>query len=150
NIFLLRPKSDRHPFGKRGTETAANFDFFYLYNGPSTASGRIPRQGRGDDITDVTDNVEPGVSYYSLAKVTDPAGSGATMYKIWYGVEDQAHASQPSLFAHARTAWLAVPRGAATIGQGNAITLRADNGRRAQIYGQPTAGKKNIIGDAPA
>lgn len=150
NIFMLRPKSDRRPFGKRGKETAANFSFFYLYNGPSTASGRIPRQGRGGDVTDVTDNVESGVSYYYLAKVTDPAGSGDTMYKIWYGVEDQARASPPSLFAHARTVWLAVPRGATTIGQGIAVTLRADNGQRAQIYGQPTTGKKNIIGDAPA
>jgi len=150
NIFLLRPKSDRHPFGKRGTETAANFDFFYLYNGPSTASGRIPRQGRSDDITDVTDNVEPAVSYYALAKVTDPAGSGDTMYKIWYGVEDRAHASARSLFAHARIVWLAVPRGAASVGQGIAVTLRADSGKRAQIYGQPTTGNDHIIGDAPA
>jgi N-acetyl-anhydromuramyl-L-alanine amidase AmpD len=150
NIFMLHPKSDRHPFGKHGKETAANFSFFYLYNGPSTASGRIPRQGRGSDITDVTDSVEPGVSYYSLAKVTDPAGSGDTMYKIWYGVEDQAHAAQPSLFAHARTVWLAVPRGAATSGQGVAVILRADNGKKAHIYGQPTSGSDHIIGDAPA
>lgn len=151
NIFLVHPRSDRHPLGKQGRETRANFSFAYLYTGPSTASRRIPRQGRSADITDVTDNVEPGVSYYYLAKVADPAGSGATMYRIWYGVEDQAHAPRPGLFAHARTVWLAVPRGAASSGQGSALRLRASPGAtRAQVYGQPVRGKGNIIGDAPA
>jgi N-acetyl-anhydromuramyl-L-alanine amidase AmpD len=152
HIFLLRPRSDRRPLGKKGRETRANFNFFYLYTGPSTASRRIPRQGRGSDITDITDNVESGVSYYALARVADPAGSGDTMYKIWYGVQDQAHASRPELVAHARLVWLAVPRGAASAGQGNALTLRAGttHGHRPQIYGQPVTGPDNVIGDAPA
>lgn len=151
HIFLLRPRGDRRPLGQHGRETRANFSFFYLYTGPSTASRRIPRQGRSTDITDVTDNVEPGVSYYYLAKVADPAGSGDTLYRIWYGVEDQAQTSRPTLFAHARLVWLAVPRGAASAGQGTALTLQAAAGQqRPQVYGQPVAGPQNIIGDAPA
>jgi hypothetical protein len=151
HVFVLRPRSDRRPLGKQGRETRANFNFFYLYTGPSTASRRIPRQGRGSDITDVTDNVEPGVSYYALAKVADPAGSGDTLYKIWYGVLDRAYAG-PGLLAHARLVWLAVPRGAAGGGQGSVVTLHADatHGARPQIYGQPVTGPDNIIGDAPA
>lgn len=150
NIFMLYPKSDRRPSGKNGHETGANFNFFYLYNGPSTASGRIPQQNSASDITDVTNCVEPGVSYYYLAKVADPAGNGDTMYKIWYGVEDQAHAAKSSLFAHARTVWLAVPRGTATQGQGIPVTLHADKGQQPQVYGQPTTGKNYVLGSAPA
>lgn len=149
NVFMLRPRSDRHPFGKHGRETSANFNFFYLYNGPSTASGRIPQQNDKSDITDITNCIEPDVSYYYLAKVADPAGNGDTMYKIWYGVEDQAHSAQPGLFAHARTVWLAVPRGAASSGEGTAVTLHAAKGQRAPVYGEPTTDKKYIIGDAP-
>jgi N-acetyl-anhydromuramyl-L-alanine amidase AmpD len=149
HIFLLHPTSDRRPYGRRGAETGANFSFFYLYNGPSTASGRIPRQNSGSDITDVTDNVEPGMSYYYLARVTDPAGNGDMMYKIWYGVEDQAHAAKPGLYAHARTVWLAVPRGAATPGQGIPVTLRASSGQKPLVYSQPITGGQYVIGDAP-
>lgn len=149
NIFLLHPHSDRRPLGKRGRETRANFSFFYLYSGPSTATHRIPRQGRSTDITDVTDNVEPGISYYYLAKVADPAGSGVTMYKIWYGVQARTH-TRSDLLAHAHTVWLAVPRGAARSGQGSAITLRSSDGKKPpQIYSQPVTDPQNVIGDAP-
>ena len=148
HIFLLHPKSDHRPFGKQGRENPANFSFFYLYNGPSTTSGRIPQQGSRSDITDVTGCIEPDVSYYYLAKVTDPAGSGGMMYKIWYGVEDQAQ-STGSRFAHAHLVWLAVPRGATRSGEGTLVTLHADHGKL-QIYGQPTTGGHKVIGDAPA
>ena len=63
-IIMLQPQSDQLPSGPQGRETRANFVFFYLYNGPSTRSGRIVQQGRSSDITDVTNSVEPGNSYY--------------------------------------------------------------------------------------
>lgn len=153
HIFMLRPATDRSPDGKNGAETSANFNFFYLYNGPSTASGRIPQQNTSSDITDVTDNVEPDMSYYYLTKVTDPDGTGDTMYKIWYGVEDQAHATNPSMYAHAKAVWLAVPRGAASPGIGTAVTLHAVNGQTPLVYGQPTTSttpNQYVIGNAPA
>jgi N-acetyl-anhydromuramyl-L-alanine amidase AmpD len=150
NIFLLHPHSDRRPLGKHGRETRANFSFFYLYTGPSTATRRVARQGRSSDPSDITDNVEPGVSYYCLAKVADPAGSGATMYKIWYGVQERTHA-RSDLLTHAHTLWLAVPRGAASSGQGSALILRSSDGKKApQIYSQPVSDPQDVIGDAPA
>lgn len=149
HIFTLHPKSAQQPFGKKGKESSANFNFFYLYNGPSTASGRIPQEGSGHDITDVSGCVEPDISYYYLSKVADTAGSGDTMYKIWYGVEDQMHKAKPSRYAHARLAWLAVPRGAVSAGEGIPVTLHATNGKKILVYGQPTTGKGEIIGSAP-
>ncbi|TMC18382.1 MAG: N-acetylmuramoyl-L-alanine amidase [Chloroflexi bacterium] len=85
HVFSLHPDTGRRPLGQAGTETAANFNFFYLYNGPNTRSGLISRLA-GDDITDETTNVEANISYYSLAKVPDQAGTGNTMYQIWYSV----------------------------------------------------------------
>lgn len=146
-VFLLRPLSARLPFGKDGKETSANFNFFYLYNGPSTASGRVPQLGNGHDVTDVSGSVEPGVSYYYLDRVVDPAGSGAILYKIWYGVVD--HPTGKKRFAHAREVWLAVPRGAAARGEGIPIALHADPGQTPLIYGQPTTGSRYVLGDAP-
>lgn len=149
-IFLLHPQSDRRPLGKHGGESRANFSFFYLYSGPSTAARRLPRQGRSGDITDVTDNVEPGVSYYALATVPDPAGSGATMYKIWYGVQARTH-DRSDLLAHARTFWLAVPHGAASRGRGSALILHSSDGKQTlQVYSQPVSDPQYIIGDAPS
>ena len=148
NIFLLRPSSDRRPLGARGAETDANFNFIYLYNGPSTSSGRIPQLGNGHDITDVSGCVEPDISYYYLAKVVDPAGSGDTMYKIWYGVVD--HPTSTKRFVHARLAWLAVPRGAAGRGEGIPVVLNGASGQKPLIYGQPTTGSTYVLGDAPA
>lgn len=147
NLLTLHPKSARQPLGARSKETSANFNFFYFYNGPSTASGRIPQLGNGHDITDVSGCVEPDVSYYYLAKVVDPAGSGDTMYKIWYGVID--HPTKAKRFAHARLAWLAVPRGAAGHGAGTPVVLHADSGKLPLIYGQPTTGSTDVLGDAP-
>ncbi|HEX7733251.1 MAG TPA: N-acetylmuramoyl-L-alanine amidase [Ktedonobacteraceae bacterium] len=147
-VFMLRPSSARFPLGQDGKETSANFNFFYLYNGPSTASGRVPQLGNGHDVTDVSGCVEPGVSYYYLDRVVDPAGSGATMYKIWFGVVD--HPTHNKRFAHARQAWLAVPRDAAARGEGVPITLHADPGQTPLIYGEPTTSSKYVLGDAPA
>ncbi len=147
-IITLHPPTDRRPFGKNGTETPANFNFFYLYNGPSTASGLIPQEGDGTDVTDVTDNVEPDISYYYLAKVKDPAGTGDTMYEIWYGEEDHAHDPTPSLFANAKLAWLAVPPNTAVEGQGVLVSLNSNSGNP-QVSGRPTTGSIYYIGDAP-
>ncbi len=149
-IITLHPRTDQRPFGRNGTETPANFNFFYLYNGPSTASGLIPQQGDGTDITDVTDNVEPDMSYYYLAKVKDPAGTGDTMYEIWYGEEDQAHNPTPSLFADGKLAWLAVPPNTAFKGQGTIVVLSSSQGSDASIYGRPTTNSLYIIGNAPS
>lgn len=148
NVFTLHPSSARHPLGKHGKESRANFNFFSLYTGPSTASSRIPQLGHGHDITDVSGNVEPDISYYYLAKVADPAGSGATLYKIWYGVVD--HPTQDKRNAHARQVWLAVPRGSTARGQGVPVTLHPDGGKTPLIYGQPTTDSAYLIGDAPA
>ncbi len=148
HIVTLKPSTDLRPFGRNGTETPANFNFFFLYNGPSTASGLIPQQGDGTDITDVTNNIEPAIGYYFLAKVKDPAGTGDTMYEVWYGEEDQAHANPSSLFATAHLAWLAVPRGAAVEGQGTAIALSGANGAAAEIFGKPITSEQFHIGDA--
>ncbi|HEY7414549.1 MAG TPA: hypothetical protein VH593_05115, partial [Ktedonobacteraceae bacterium] len=35
-------------------------------------------------------------------KLRDPAGTGDTMYEIWYGEEDQLQNSTPSYFADAK------------------------------------------------
>src|SRR5579872_1053075 len=150
NIITLHHRTDQRPFGKNGTETPANFNFFYLYIGPSTSSGLIPQQGDGTDVTDVTDNVEPGMSYYYLAKVKDPAGTGDTMYEIWYGEEDHAHDPTPSLFANAKLAWLAVPPDTAFEGQGTIVILTTSHGKKAPISGRPTTnGTMYYIGNAP-
>ncbi len=149
HIFTLQPKSDQHPLGSQGRETRANFGFFYLYTAPSTQASRIIRQGRSADITDVTNSVEADNSYYYVAKEKDRAGSGDTMYQIWYGKEDQAHASPTNLFAHASLAWLAVPRGAAVEGQGTLVTLTMSGGSKPLIYGRPTTDATMVLGDAP-
>ena len=162
HVFMMHPANARKLLGPNGTETSANFTFTYLYNGPSTKSGRIPRQNISTDITDVTDNVETDVSYYYAATAKDAGGTGDTMYEIWYGIEDQAHATPPSRFAHAKLAWLAVPAGAATQGQGTVIKLMTPGATSGatptpqgssttpQIYGRPiTGGGNSILGDAP-
>lgn len=156
HTITLRPQSDQTPDGPNGTETTANFNFFYLYNGPSTSSGLIPQQGTSSDITDVTDNVEPGVMYYYLAKAPDSAGTGDTMYEIWYGEEDQVHISQQSFFADAQLAWLAVPPGDGIDGVQNpkpgvfyTAPLVEVSGNAAQVYGRPTTDSQDVIGSAP-
>ncbi len=153
--ITLHPQSDQHPDGPNGTETSANFNFFYLYTGPSTQSARIPRQNISSDITDVSDNVEPGISYYFVAKATDSAGTGDTMYEIWFGEEDQVHNSPSSYFADAHLAWLAVPAGDGVEGRGltlyshSQVLLSPRDGSTPQIYSRPTSSSQYIIGGAP-
>jgi N-acetyl-anhydromuramyl-L-alanine amidase AmpD len=152
-IITLRPKTDLRPALPNGRETAANFNFFYLYNGPSTQSGLIPQLATGSDITDETNNVEPAMSYYYISKIKDPAGTGYTLYEIWYGESDQAHATTPSLFESAKLAWLAVPPGAAVQGSGIAVKLQSTGGTPVQISGSPktnTATTDYHIGEAPS
>ena len=155
NTITLHPQSDQQPNGVNGTETTANFNFFYLYTGPSTQSARIPRQNISSDITDVSDNVEPGISYYFVYKATDSAGTGDTMYEIWFGEEDQVHTSSSSYFADAKLAWLAVPAGAGVQGTGLTLYSHAQvllsprDGSTPQIYSRPASSSQYIIGGAP-
>lgn len=154
NSIILKPRSDQHPYGTQGKETQGNFNFFYLYTEPNTRSARIPQQGNRSDITDVTNSIEPALSYYYLAKARDAGGSGATMYKIWYGETDQAHAAKPSRFAHARLVWLAVPPGAGKEGYGTLLRLESGTKSKALIYGRPPSTDTDKhdtykLGDAP-
>lgn len=148
-IMTIRPQTDMQPEGPNGTETPANFNFFKLYTGPSTRSGLIPNASNGTDITDETYNVEAYLSYAYLAQQTDTAGTGATMYKIYYGESDQVHNNPVSEFQNGRVAWLAIPTGAATGGQGTLLTLRLRNAASAKIYGRPTTSNSYVIGDTP-
>ncbi|HLW02294.1 MAG TPA: N-acetylmuramoyl-L-alanine amidase [Ktedonobacterales bacterium] len=149
HTVTILPQTGKRPFGKNGTETPANFNFFYLYQGPSTASGLIPQLGDGTDITDVTDNVEANITYYYTRKVKDPAGTGDTLYEIWYGEQDQA--ITPAFFAHAQQVWLAVPAGAAVEGRGigHVVRLISSGGSPVAIYGRPTTASQYNTGDAP-
>ncbi len=147
DTITLHPKTDQNPNGA----TSADYNFFKLYNGPSTKSGLIPAASPGDP-TDTSYNVEPGMSYYYLAKVQDAAGTGDTMYEIWYGEKDQAN----SYFADAKLAWLAVPAGDGVAGgQGQkpgvfySSPLVEVVDTTANIYGEPVTDSQYIIGDAP-
>lgn len=152
HVIALSPSTDQRPFGKNGTETPANFNFFYLYKGPSTASGLIPQMNSPTDVTDETNNVEPGMDYYYLNKVKDPAGTGDTMYEIWYGEVDRAHLSTPNYTEHAHLAWLAVPPGDHVVrGDDAAVTLHPPaNGKNLWIFGDPIPQPLFHIGRAPS
>ncbi len=152
NVITLQPPTDQRPLGQNGTETANNFNFFYLYTGPSTRSGRIPQEGSTSDITDETSNVEPAISYYYVNQVADPAGTGDTMYEIWYGESDQAHANPATFFTHAKLAWLAVPPATASTARATVVALKSANGSPIQISGKPAANTSTVdyhIGNAP-
>ncbi|MGH2507492.1 MAG: N-acetylmuramoyl-L-alanine amidase [Ktedonobacteraceae bacterium] len=139
-----------------GVESPANYNFFYLYNGPSTASGLIPQAGNGTDMTDETDNIEADISYFYVAKTQDQAGTGDTMYEIWYGEDDHVHdPAQPAdtlYFADAKLAWLAVPREThVTEGFGTLVTLKQSNSTVADVFGDPITqtDRHFLIGAAP-
>jgi hypothetical protein len=149
NLITLHPANGRHPFGENGQETQDNFNFFSLYTGPSTDAPLIQPAGNGNDTTDETNNVEPGMSFYYLDKVDDPAGTGDTLYEIWYGEEDDAHNAKPNYFAHAKLAWLAVPPDAAIEDRGTLISLKTAHGTAVSISGKPAAGSTYYIGNAP-
>ncbi|HEX4207728.1 MAG TPA: peptidoglycan recognition family protein [Ktedonobacteraceae bacterium] len=139
-----------------GVETPADFNFFYLYNGPSTTSGLIPQATDPTDITDQTNNVEADISYYYLAKVKDPAGTGDTMYEIWYGEDDHAHdPNQPAsskYYADGKLAWVAVPSGTkVTEGSGTPVSLNLSGASAAKVYGEPRTRTDDLylIGSVP-
>jgi N-acetylmuramoyl-L-alanine amidase-like protein len=149
-VVTLHPSTARRPLGRNGTETPANFNFFYLYKGPSTTSGLIPQLGNGSDVTDVSNNIEPDISYAYLQKTKDPAGTGDTMYQIWYGEFDKAHADPPSKLQTAQLAWLAIPRNAAAEGRGVIVRLTGAETGSAEVFGRPTTNDAYHIGDAPS
>lgn len=140
SILILHPSTDQQPDGSNGMETSANFNFFYLYTQPSTQSALIPHNTSGD-ITDETDNVEPDMTYYIVASQPDQAGSGDTMYEIWYGESDKLPGSQ-SMDGH--LAWLAVPPGAAAQGTGTVVELKSK--KTPSVYGEPVSSSSYIIG----
>ncbi len=148
HIISLHPKTDQRPYLANGTETPANFNFFYLYKGPSTRSGLVASASPGD-ITDETNNVEPGVSYYYLAKVKDPAGTKDTLYEIWYGEDDHLNDPTPSHFENAKLVWLAVPYGTNVSGKATRVKLKFSGGSVAKIYGRPVTNDLYEIGAAP-
>jgi len=153
NTITLHPQSDQHPDGPNGTETTANFNFFYLYTSANTRSSRIP-QIDSTDLADVSNSVEPGIPYTFVAKAADAAGTGDTMYKIWYGETDRAQNTPPSYFADGHLAWLDVPAGDGVEGSGTGsygqLALRSQSGSTPQIYARPTSKSAYIIGRAPA
>jgi N-acetyl-anhydromuramyl-L-alanine amidase AmpD len=154
-VLTLHPKTNMAPYGTGGKETSDNFNFFKLYVGPSTTSGLIPHDGYTTDVTNITFNVEPLMSYYYVASAPDAAGTGNTMYQIWYGENDHTTDASPSLYADARLAWLAVPPGAAVLDVCESpcvlVTLGAAGGGAVNIYGRPTTSTTQdyVIGSAP-
>lgn len=134
--------------GQGGTESPGNFNFYYLYNGPSTASGLIPQMNSPSDVTDETNNIEADISYPYLAIRQDPVGTGDTMYEISYGESDQAHNSPPSLFEDGKPVWLAVPPGAnVTVGTGTLVRVKESSVSQVLVYGNPNP--SHIIGGVP-
>jgi len=141
---------------KGGVETPADFNFFYLYNGPSTASGLIPQQNDPTDITDETNSIEADIPYYYLAKAKDQAGTGDTMYEIWYGDVDNTHNPNYPVddlyFADGKLAWVAVPRGTrVTEGSGTLVTLNTSGSSTSEVFGDPITDDTGLfwIGSVP-
>jgi len=145
-VIRLNPSSGQQPDGSNGTETTSNFNFFYLYTQPSTASALLHSKGSPGDITDESNNVETMISYVVLAQQPDEAGSGDTMYEIWYG----ATLSSSSWTATGTLAWIAAPPGAAEQGYGTVLTLTAKHNKSASVYGQPGGTSGNVIGATPS
>jgi N-acetylmuramoyl-L-alanine amidase len=144
-VIRLNPASGQQPDGSNGTETTSNFNFFYLYTQPSTASALLHSKGTAGDITDESNNVETMISYVVLAQQLDAAGSGDTMYEIWYG----ATLSSSSWTATGTLAWIAAPPGSAEQGYGTVVTLTGKGSKAANVYGEPGGSSGNIIGATP-
>ena len=143
-VIRLNPASGQQPDGSGGAETTANFNFFSLYTQPSTASPMLASKGSPGDVTDESNNVETMLSYDTLAQQPDAAGTGDTMYKIWYG----AMLSPSSWSATGTQAWIAVPPGSAEQGYGTVVTLSVKGGKAVSVYGQP--GGTSVIGSTPS
>jgi hypothetical protein len=150
-VFRVDPASDQLPLGVGGTtETADNNSFFTLYQGPSTTSGVIPRAS-ATDPTDETGDIETQMPFYALASQPDQAGTGMTMYEVWYGENDRLSQPDPSQFADGKLAWLAVPAGSAVPALASAVKLNttSKHGSTANVYGRPTTSSSYVIGSAP-
>ncbi|BCJ31917.1 N-acetylmuramoyl-L-alanine amidase [Actinocatenispora sera] len=145
-VVRFDPASGQTPLGTNGDETTDNFNFFYLYTQPSTAAPKVPRKGNATDITDETDNIETMLSYDVLAQQPDAAGTGDTMYEVWYGES----LSGSGYSATGTKAWIAVPPGAAEQGHGTVVTLASKNGRPVPVFGRPSGSKTYEIGSSPA
>jgi N-acetyl-anhydromuramyl-L-alanine amidase AmpD len=154
-MVVAYPQSSANPVptGTYPESSTANFNFFSVYNGPSTASGLIPHAP--SDITEETFNIEPGMTFNYLAKTRDQAGSGATMYEIYYGESDQL----PNESMDGKLGWLALPAGgtmdsaqAALVGpwapDGASVQLAGPGGTAPSIYGKPVTDPQYIIGGA--
>ena len=151
NVVTVNPTTGQAPYGTNGTETSANFNFFTLYTSASTVSSVIPNPDNGS-VSGETSNVEALMSYAYTSKVTDPAGTGDTLYQIWYGEQDPSFT--PAHTAHAKQVWLAVPAGSAvesTVSGANVhvIKLAGKSGKTVQVSGRPTTSTSYYIGDAP-
>jgi hypothetical protein len=145
-VIRLNPASGQQPDGSGGTETTANFNFFSLYTQPSTTSATLPSKGSPGDITDESNNIETMISYDTLAQQPDTAGTGDTMYQIWYG----ATLSSSSWSATGTKAWIAVPPGTAEQGYGTVVTLSGRGGKAASVYGKPGGTSSNVVGSTPS
>src|SRR6185437_11548779 len=119
-----------------------NFNFFYLYTQPSTASAKLASKGSAGDITDESNDIETMLSYDTLAQQPDAAGTGDTMYQVWYG----AMLSPASWSATGTRAWIAVPPGSAEQGYGTVVTLSVKGGKAISVYGQPGGTASNVVG----
>ena len=144
-VIRLNPASGQQPDGSGGAETTSNFNFFYLHTQPSTASPLLHSKGSQGDITDESNNVETMISYVVLAQQPDEAGTGDTMYEIWYG----ATLSSSSWTATGTMAWIAAPPGSAEQGYGTVVTLTGKGSKSASVYGEPGGTSGNIIGATP-
>lgn len=140
---VLHASSGVTPYGSNGAETSANFNFFNLYTSASTSSALIPNASSGSDSTDETYNVESALCYYYVATASDAAGTGDTMYEIWYGESNNLPSSQSM---NGKLAWLAVPPGAGTSGYGTLVKLTASS---PAIYGEPVASSTYKVGAVP-
>jgi hypothetical protein len=132
HVVTLYPATDQRPWGTNGHESKYNFNFFKLYQQPSTRSHLIAYMGSVYDITNETYNVEPLMSYYYVTSRLDQAGTGYTMFEIWYGINDRG--KQHSYYTDAGLAWLAVPRGYAVTSVSG--TMRCRQAARAKRHCQ--------------
>lgn len=88
NVISIHPQINFAPFTPNGTAYSSDNIFSYLYNGPGTKYPLIPSSAPITTNRDVTNNIEPDLSYYYQDKVPDTAGSGMMLYHIWYGEHD--------------------------------------------------------------
>jgi hypothetical protein len=103
-------------------------------------------------VTDETVNVETNISYYAVAQQKDQAGTGDTMYEIWYGAEPDANNVPSNQLGHGVLGWLAVPPGASQTGSsGTPISLITSGSIVSKVFSKPVSSSTNdnVIGDTP-